>query len=152
MKLNPKNIVLGGITFYVATMVVSMGVAGPLIHEGLLEGLYDQTAQFWRPELNEDPPNIGALMVRWTTVGILIALVYAGIFDNIRGAFEGGAVAKGAKFGLMLALVGAAFAAAYSGVFNLPDQLWMWWALEGFLVYAVGGAALGFVIGKWGTD
>ena len=151
MTLNPKNIIMGGIAFYLTTFVVSMGL-GPFLHEGILEPLYDQTREFWRPELNEDPPNLGALMPRWVTVGVLMSLLFAGIYDNIRGGLDGGAIARGLKFGVMLGLIQASFCAAYSGVFNLPDQIWLWWMLEGFLSYAVGGIVIGWVIGKWGAD
>lgn len=152
MKLNPKNIIVGGIVFYLPMMIVGMAVFGPTIHEGVLEPIYRQTQEFWRPELNEVPPNVEALMLRWVTVGLLMSFLFAGIYDNIRSAFDGSGVVKGLKYGIMLGLFTAAFCAAYSGVFNLPDMLWFWWSVEALVNYAVGGAVLGWFIGKWGTD
>ena len=151
MKLNPKNIVVGGIVMYVSMFAVSM-IWGPLIHEGVLEAVYDETSEFWRPELQTDPPDLGALMPRWIGVGIVMSLLFAGIYDNIRSGFDGSGLMKGLKYGIVLGLLNAAFCAAYSGIFNLPDVVWFWWAFEGLANYAVGGLVLGWVIGKWGTD
>jgi hypothetical protein len=38
--------------------------------------------------------------------------------------------------------------AGWSGVFNLPEMIWVWWSVDAFVVYLVGGAALGLVVGK----
>jgi len=114
--------------------------------------LYDATAQFWRPELNQDPPDIAALIPRWIGVGILTAFIHAAIYDNIRSAFDGSGLIRGLKFGLMMAVIFAMFGAAFSGVFNLPDAIWGWWALEGFLIYPLGGLVLGWFVAKYGSD
>jgi hypothetical protein len=120
--------------------------AGMLIHEGVLQDLYIQTAQFWRPELNED--NMAALMPRWIAVGLIVAFISVGIYDNIRSAFSGSAVVKGVKFGFVLFLINTCYAAGLSGVFNLPETIWFWWTLEGFFLLLIGGAVLGWVAEK----
>lgn len=149
MKLNIKNIVVGGVIFYIAQFIVGMA-SGPLLHEGILDPYYQATSGFWRPELMQDPPDMAALMPRWIGVGLVMALMFAAIFDNIRAAFAGGPVVQGVKFGIVLALVFSGAMAGWSGVFNLPDAIWFWWALESFLYFIVGGAAMGWFFGKWG--
>jgi hypothetical protein len=136
---------------YIAQFVGSF-ITGAFIHQGVLEPLYDATAQFWRPELNQDPPDIAALIPRWISVGILTAFIHAAIYDNIRSAFDGSGLIRGLKFGLMMAVIFAMFGAAFSGVFNLPDAIWGWWALEGFLIYPLGGLVLGWFVAKYGSD
>jgi hypothetical protein len=151
MKLDWKIIIGGGILMYIAQFVGSF-ITGAFIHQGVLEPLYDATAQFWRPELNQDPPDIAALIPRWIGVGILTAFIHAAIYDNIRSAFDGSGLIRGLKFGLMMAVIFAMFGAAFSGVFNLPDAIWGWWALEGFLIYPLGGLVLGWFVAKYGSD
>ena len=48
--MNWKVIILGGLAYFIATFVIGMAT-GPIIHEGVLEELYNATAVFWRPEL-----------------------------------------------------------------------------------------------------
>lgn len=151
MKLNWKIIIGGGILMYIVQFIGGM-ITGMLIHEGVLEPIYDATAQFWRPELIQDPPDMAALMPRWIGVGILTAFIHAAIYDNIRSAFDGSGLMRGLKFGLMMAVIFAMFGAAFSGVFNLPGAIWGWWALEGFLIYPLGGLALGWFVAKYASD
>jgi hypothetical protein len=151
MKLNMKVIFLGGLVFYVAMFVFSM-VTGPLIHEGTLKALYLATPEFWRPELNQDPPDLAALMPRWITVGLLMTFLQAGIYDNLRSAFDGSGVKKGLKFGTVLALIYISTAAGWSGIFNLPEAVWFWWSVDAIIMYLVGGAALGWFVGKYADD
>ena len=136
---------------YIAQFLVSF-ITGPLIHEGVLDPLYNATSQFWRPELVQDPPDMAALMPRWIAVGLLGAFIHAAIYDNIRAALSGSAIVQGIKFGLMMAFIFAMFGAAFSGVFNLPDAIWGWWALEGFIVYPIGGIVIGWFARKFGSD
>lgn len=150
MKLDWKVIVGGGLLMYVVQFIVSM-TTGMFIHEGVLEPHYLATTSFWRPELVQVPPDMAALMPRWISTGILIALIQAGIYDNIRAALNGSAIIKGLKFGLLLALLFSTFGLAYSGVFNLPDAIWIWWVVDGFIIYPIGGLALGWFVGKFGS-
>jgi hypothetical protein len=151
MKLDWKVIVGGGLLMYIGQFLVSF-ITGGFIHEGVLDPLYTATQEFWRPELNQDPPDMGALMPRWIATGLLGSLVFAGIYDNIRTALSGSNLVRGLKFGLTMGVVYALFGAAFSGVFNLPDAIWGWWALEGLIIYSAGGLIIGWFAGKFGSD
>jgi hypothetical protein len=91
-------------------------------------------------------------MPRWIGLGLLTSFVFAGIYDNIRDAFSGSGVVRGLKFGFLLGLVHACFAAGWSGVFNLPDMIWVWWVIDAFYIYLLAGMALGWFVGRFGSD
>ncbi len=105
---------------------------------------------FWRPELVND--NMAALMPRWIATGLVTAFVQVCIYDNIRSALNGNGVVKGIKFGLIAFLFYACFSAGWSGIFNLPETIWLWWNIEALLIFIVGGAAMGFVVAKLSSD
>ena len=138
MRLNFKTIIVGGIVFYATAFVFGM-ISGALIHEGVLDPLYRATESFWRPELRQDPPDLATLMPRWISVGLFTTFVFV-------------AAVSGLKFGLLLGLIHAMFAAGWSGVFNLPDMFWFWWALEGLVLNGLAGMALGWSVGRFGSD
>ena len=145
--MNWKLILIGGIVFFVAQFLVGM-VTGMVIHEGVLAEAYRATASFWRPELNQDPPDMTALLPRWIAAGLLGAFVLAGIYGAIRHAFDGAGYMRGAKYGFVLFLVTATMMIGWSGVFNLPNQIWLWWMVESLVSFIVAGAALGWVAEK----
>jgi len=147
MKFNIKVILLGGLAMYVAEFIVSMATGG-FIHEGVLEDLYIANSSFWRPELNQDPPDMAALMPRWIIGGLITTFIMVAIYDNIRSAFAGSGVVKGVKYGFILFLFSACFSTGWSGVFNLPEMIWVWWNVEALVIYLVGGAALGWVVNR----
>jgi hypothetical protein len=118
----------------------------------VLDATYRATQSFWRPELAQDPPDLAALMPRWITVGLITSFIMAGIFGNLRPAFDGSPVVKGLKFAFVAFLFHAAFSAGMSGIFNLPNSLWAWWVFEGIFYFAVGGAAMGWVAGKFAPE
>jgi len=151
MKLDWKVIIGGGVLMYVVQFAVSM-TTGMFIHEGVLDPYYSATTEFWRPELVQDPPDMAAMMPRWISTGLFVALVQAAIYDNIRAALSGPGIIKGLKFGLLLAIIYTSFGLSYSGVFNLPDAIWAWWAVDGFIIYPIGGLVLGWFAGKFGSD
>ena len=86
MKFNLKLIIVGGLVYYLMQWVVSF-ITGPLIHEGVLTEAYQANASFWRPELNQEPPDMAALMPRWIITGLLTPLLVAALADHIRAAF-----------------------------------------------------------------
>ncbi len=151
MKLNWKIILGGGAVLYVAEFILGMA-SGMVIHNGVLESIYDTTQEFWRPELNQDPPDMAALMPQWIAVGLLTAFVHAGIFDNIRSALNGSAMIKGLKFGLIIAIIYILLGASMAGVFNLPNTVWFWWSLEWLVLFPIAGIALGWFVGKYGDN
>lgn len=147
MKFNLKVIIVGGVVYYVAQFILSF-ITGPLIHEGVLDETYKAHAAFWRPELMQDPPDMAALLPQWIATGLIASLIAAGIYDNIRSAFNGSGVVKGVKFGIVVFLLYASTAMGWSGVFNLPQTIWNWWIAEGLLYYVIGGAVLGWIVAK----
>lgn len=147
MRLNFKVIILGGLAMYVVQFALGM-LTAPLIHEGVLAEPYQANSQFWRPELNQVPPDMAALMPRWIITGLVGAFIVAGIFDNIRGGLDGSVAIRGLKYGVILWLINLCISAGWSGVFNLPDEIWIWWNAEALLYYVVGGFVLGWVTGK----
>lgn len=147
MKLNIKVIVLGGLAFYGTQFVLSM-ITGPLIHEGVLTDLYIANASFWRPELNQQPPDMAALMPRWIATGLIASFILTAVYDNIRSALDGAAWLKGVKYGVILFLFYLCMSAGWSGVFNLPETIWVWWTAEALLYYLVGGAVLGWATAR----
>jgi hypothetical protein len=95
---------------------------------------------------------MASLMPRWIATGLFMSFIFTGIYDNIRDAFDGSGVIKGLKFGVVLSLIYGATAAGWSGVFNLPETMWVWWVAEGVFIYCLSGAALGWYVGKFASD
>jgi len=147
--MNWKLIIVGGIVFYAAAFVVGLGT-GPLIHDGVLDPLYRANSEHWRPELNQDPPDMAALMPRWVAMGLLTSLVFAAIYGWIGAAFGVAGWKSGLRYGLMVATVATCYHIGWSGIFNLPDAIWAWWSVEAFLTNMAGGAALGWVATRFG--
>ena len=149
--MNWKLIFIGGVAMYVAWFVIGM-ITGQVIHEGILDEAYRQTAAFWRPELNQDPPDIAALMPRWIATGLIGAFLVAGVYGAVRGSFSGPGWQRGAKYGFAVWLIAVAMMLGWSGVFNLPNNIWMWWGIDGAINYLVGGAVLGWVADKFAPE
>lgn len=145
MNWNWKLIVIGGLAFYLASWLIAP-ITLPLIHEGVLADDYAATAQFWRPELMNG--NMAALMPRWIVTGLIGAFIVAGIYGWVRPALSGAGWMRGLKFGVILALLSITFMLGWSGVFNLPDEMWAWWAVEMTLTSLIGGIVLGWVAEK----
>ena len=93
-----------------------------------------------------------ALLPRWITTGLLVAFISAGVYGLVRSAFDGPGWQKGLKFGLVLFLINAAAMASWSGVFNLPDSIWMWWGSELLLYWVFGGIVLGWFGERFAAD
>ena len=148
--MNWKTVVIGGIVFYVVMFIVSMAT-GPIVHEGILDPLYTANESFWRPELTQDPPDMAALMPRWIAVGLISSIVMAALYGFVQSAFTGPGWKRGLFFGLGVSIIFSLLAAGWSGVFNLPEKIWVVWSLESFAYYLPGGAALGWVVGKLGS-
>ncbi len=147
--MNLKIVVIGGLAYYVTMFLVSFGT-GYFIHspEGVLFETYQATASFWRPELNADPPDMGALMPMWIATGLIGAFIAAGIYSVVRPALAGAAWQRGLKFGVIAALFAIISALGYWGVFNLPGNIWRWWLTDATILHLAGGTVLGIVAQK----
>jgi len=141
--VNWKLIVVGGTVFYAAQWVVGMAT-GVFIHNGVLVPYYAATQEFWRPELNQVPPDMAALMPRWIASGLFSSFLLAFVFGWIRSSLAGAGWLKGLKFGAILSIFSAGFMLGWSGVFNLPDAIWGWWWFESVLYFLFGGMVLGW--------
>ena len=53
-------------------------------------------------------------------------------------------------WGLCLGFLSGSTYMAMSGIFNLPMKMWIWWAVDGFVLFLIGGAAMGWAAEKWG--
>ncbi len=148
--MNWKIVLIGGLVFYVALFVVSMGT-GHFIHSqeaGVLAEAYRATASFWRPELNASPPDMAAMFKMWIPSGLLGAFLGAGVYSVIRSSLTGAAWLRGLKFGVIVTVFAIINALGYRGVLNLPDQIWVWWTIGGTIANLLAGMALGWVAQK----
>ncbi len=147
--MNWKIVFIGGVVYYLTFFLLSM-VGGSFIHspEGVLGALYKETASFWRPELQAEPPDMLALMKMWVPVGMLSSFLLAGIYSVIRSSLMGSAVVRGVKFGVIGWIFSAVAVMGYWGVFNLPTRIWAWWLIEGIWMHLIAGAVLGWVAQK----
>ena len=145
--MNWKLIIGGGLAYYIAAFIVSMA-GGTLIHEGILDEAYRATTEFWRPELTEDPPDMTTLMPLWISTGVITAFILAGIYGVFRNALSGPGWQRGLKFGVAVWLLNTSLMAAWSGVFNLPYEIWIWWAVDALIYVLVGSIVLGIVAEK----
>jgi len=130
-------------------MFVISFATGPLVHENILEPEYKATEEFWRPELRVEPPDLGALMPRWIGTGLITTMILAGIYGAVHGGLSGPGWRKGLTYGFICALFMCCYGAGWSGVFNLPDKIWIVWGLESFAYYLPGGALLGWLHGRF---
>ena len=147
--MNWKIVFIGGLVYYIAMFAVSM-VSGYFIHspEGVLAEAYKATAAFWRPELNADPPDMGALMKIWIPTGLLGAFLAAGVYSVVRSSLTGAGWQRGLKFGVIAFVFAIINLLGYWGVFNLPTQIWKWWAFDMLVVQLIAGIVLGLVAQK----
>ena len=74
--MNWKLVGVGGLVMYIVMFIVSFP-SGMIVHEKILDSAYRTTEEFWRPELNQDPPDMASLMPRWIGVGLLASFIMA---------------------------------------------------------------------------
>jgi hypothetical protein len=82
------------------------------------------------------------------TAGLIGAFIVAGIYGHVRSTFTGHGWQRGLKFGFVIFLIVVSVLLGMSGVFNLPDKVWLWWSVDSLIGYVIGGAALGWVADK----
>lgn len=148
--MNWKCIIIGGLVFWVVTFAASMGT-GVVIHEGILDPHYRANESFWLPALAQDPPDMAAVMPTWLLNSFIVSLVIGWIYCRFRECLDGSGWKRGANFGVTLAILTGGLYLSMSGVFNLPYQIWLWWAIDGLVLYAIGGAAMGWATEKWAS-
>lgn len=141
--MNIKLVLLGGIAYFLFAQIIG-AISGPLVHGpgGALDATYKMNSAMWRPELNATPPDLMALMPLWLTTAAINSLIVAVVFDLIRPSLSGGAIAQGLRFGITVGLIMAGLFGLYFGIFALPAKVWVFWGVEGFLTYCIGGMAL----------
>jgi len=83
-----------------------------------------------------------------TEYSLITSFVVAALYGWVRSAFRGPGWRRGLLFGLFLVLFSWATYLGWSGVFNLPAKIWIWWGVDLLLLYLVGGAVLGLVAEK----
>ncbi len=145
--MNWKIVLVGGLAHYVALFLISF-LTGFIVHQNLLAEVYQTTTAFWRPELNQDPPDMAALMPMWVACGLIGSFVAAFIYGWVRPALSGSGVQRGLKFGVIAFLFHGIYILNWQGVFNLPEKIWLFWWLESFVYLLTGSAALGWVAQK----
>ncbi len=143
-----KSIIIGALAFYVVSFVISMAT-GPIIHEGVLKPSYQANAEFWRPELNQEPPDMTSLMPMWIAFGLFTSLVFAGLYSCC-SCGDGPGWKRGMTYGLGMGIFVSAVLLGYSGIFNLPYDIWFYWIGETLVFYTLGGAVMGWAVAKWG--
>ena len=148
--MNWKAVVIGAIVLFLVTNILGMFGTGILIHQKILDPIYRANESFWLPELAQDPPDMAVLMPKWLLNSFLSSLVVAGIYACVHGSFSGGGAKKGMTWGLCLAFIAGSTYLAMSGIFNLPTKMWLWWAVDAFVLFIIGGAAMGWAAEKWG--
>lgn len=150
--MNWKCIVLGAVIYFVVTNIIGIAVTGPLIHEGVLDPVYQETETFWRPELHQDPPDMAALLPMWLLNGFIFSLVVGWLYCLLGSCLAGSGWIRGLKFGLCLAVFASVMMLAWSGIFDLPSTLWIWWAVDNVIYFALGAIVMGWAVGKWGGE
>lgn len=142
--MNRKLVLVGGIVFWLVTNVLGMFVTGPIIHDGILDATYQAHEEFWRPELRQDPPDVAALLPHWLLISFATSVVIAGLYGCVRGSFGGPGWRRGMMWGLCLGIFAACSYVGMSGIFDLPMSLWIWWGVDALILFALGGAAMGW--------
>ena len=142
--MNWKLVIIGGIAFWLVTNIVGLFGTGMVIHEGILEPVYRAHESFWIPALNEDPPDMAAVMPRWLLMSLLSSVVVAGLYSCVHSAFKGPGWKRGMVWGLCLGIFSFVSLLGWSGVINLPMQIWIWWGIDGLILFLIGGAAMGW--------
>lgn len=148
--MNWKIVFIGGLVYYVALFAVSMVLAS-VIHNpqtGILAEAYGATLPFWRPELFQKEPDMDLLLRMWIPSGLISAFLAAGVYSVIRSSLVGAAWLRGLKFGVIASVFGIIGVLGYRGVFNLPDEIWAWWAIGATVMYLPCGVVLGWIAQK----
>ncbi len=150
--MNMRLVMVSTLAFWIVSNIIGMAVTGPIIHQKILDPEYRANESFWLPELRQDPPDMGALMPRWLLNSFLSSLVVGGIYSYVRNSFPAPGFKQGFYWGLSLAVFTVVTTNAWSGIFDLPSTLWIWWCVDAMIVFPVAGIAMGWAGSKFGGD
>jgi len=67
---------------------------------------------------------------------------------NWKAVILGGLAYYATAFIVAMWLWGACLMAAWSGVFNLPSKIWIWWGIDAAIYTIIGSIVLGIVVHK----
>ena len=147
--MNVKAIVVGALAFWLVTNIIGFFGTGLVIHGMILDPVYKAHSSFWLPALNQDPPDMAAVLPHWLLVSLVNSFVVAGIYSCVRNSFKGPGWKRGLTWGLSLGIFVFINSFGFSGVFNLPIPLWIWWGIDGLILFTIGGAAMGWATEKF---
>ena len=147
-----KLVLIGGVVFWLVTNVVGLFGTGFVIHQQILDPVYRAHESFWLPELRQDPPDMAALLPGWLGMSLLSSLVIAGLYSLVRGSFSGPGWRRGLSWGLCLGVFTLVSYLGWSGIFALPLELFIWWGVDALVLFAIGGAAMGWAGGRFAKD
>ena len=91
---------------------------------------------------------MAALLPRWIASGLIASLILATVYGWVRPALAGSGWQQGLRFGGIVWLLMVTTVLNWEGVFNLPPAIWAWWTAESIVLFAAGGIALGWVVGR----
>ena len=147
--MNIKAIVVGALVLWLVTNLIGMFGTGLVIHDTMLKPLYKANSSFWLPALNQDPPDMAALLPNWLLVSLINSFVVAGIYSCVRTSFKGPGWKRGLTWGFSLGIFVFIYTFGFSGVFNLPLSIFVWWGIDGLILFTIGGAAMGWATEKF---
>lgn len=147
--MNWKAVIIGGLVFWIVTNIVGMFGTGLIIHEGILDPIYRANESFWLPELRQDPPDMAVLLPTWLLNSLINSLIVAGIYVCVHSSFSGSGWKKGLMWGLCVGILIGSTTWSWSGVFDLPTKMWVWWIIDGLILFSVGGAAMGWATARF---
>lgn len=96
----------------------------------------------------EGPPGSEFFMAS-IVISFVIGLVFAAVYQMIKGSIPGTGVKKGLNYGLLLfLLVGVPYTLTSYLILAIPTTLLMAWAVESFVIYLLSGLAFSNVFGN----
>ena len=147
--MNAKAIVVGAVVLWLVTNLIGMFGTGLVIHATILDPIYRANSSFWLPALNQDPPDMAALLPNWLLCSLMNSFVVAGIYSCVRTSFKGPGWRRGLTWGISVGFFAFFFTLGLSGVFNLPLSIFVWWGIEAVILLTIGGAAMGWASEKF---
>ncbi len=135
MVMNTKRWLLASLAVVVVLFVLEM-----IIHGVLLAGLYQKTAQVWRPQSEM----AGLMWLMWLGY-VIFAPVFAFIYTKGYETGKGG-FGQGLRFGVIMALLLSPMQTlGWYSVLPIPVILAIYWFLAGMVIITASGIAVGLI-------